>query len=140
MAWFNWCVIRFITYKKNKTAAKFSCKHGLWRLPRINYGICRYCSLAMLLIIYNIPSSFFTSSALGMDGVAPGLETAMEEAFAAILSAPFRVSIFSILLITRRHSLSPSSLPAHLSVSLTGYFPYLYGDIRAYLVPLHLCW
>ena len=41
----------------------------------------------MLLIIYNIPSSFFTSSALGMDGVAPGLETAMDEAFAAILSA-----------------------------------------------------
>ena len=37
--------------------------------------------------IYNIPSYFFTSSALGMDGVAPGLETAMEEAFAAILSA-----------------------------------------------------
>ena len=29
---------------------------------------------------------------------------------------------------------------AYLSVSLTGYFPYLYGDIRAYLVPLHLCW
>ena len=36
---------------------------------------------------YLIPSSFFTSLISGIDGVAPGLETAMEDAFAAILKA-----------------------------------------------------
>ena len=34
-----------------------------------------------------IPSSLFTSSIAGIEGVAPGLETAMEEALAAILRA-----------------------------------------------------
>ena len=38
--------------KKNVAVTKASCKHGLWRLPRIDYGICRYCSLAMFREVF----------------------------------------------------------------------------------------
>lgn len=68
--------------KKTVAVTKAPAKPGLWRLPASPDTLL--CNSQFT----TFPALSSLHPALGMDGVAPGLETAMEEAFAPFSAPP----------------------------------------------------